>query len=163
MAVLGIRVTIRGLRDTKGRFSRVDKVISDKKRQEVKQFIPTYISILKQHAPVKSGTFRESFYGKSFGDNSKETTVRFYSRDPKAPFVIGPTSPHTIQAVRAKKLRFWVGESKVFAIAVRHPGTKEATFVEKSYIEGGQQFIRQMNKVSVRAKAYLTGKGGGSS
>lgn len=162
--MLPIQVKIIGLRDYKGRFSNVSKVIVSKRRQAIKEFIPSYISVLKQYAPVKSGKFRESFYGKSFGENGREVTVRFYSRDPKTPFVIQPTSAHTITAVRAKALRFWVGDSKVFAKSVLHPGTKGSNFVERAFgDQGGRDFVRAMNKVSVQTVAYLAKKGGGAS
>ena len=156
--MLPIQVTIVGLRDTMGRFARAESVLLSERLKASKIFRSNYVALLKEYAPKKSGEFSKSLYGK-VSIIGRNVDVNFYSKDPKAPYVIGPTKPHTITAVKAKTLRFWKGETKVFARSVFHPGTQESDFIGRAYFAGGDQFIRRMNLVAERVVVYLAGKG----
>jgi len=160
MAVV-VAVEIIGLRDLSGRFARYSVELSRYGKDEIKAFLPRFVTLLRKHAPVgKTKVFRDSFYGKVLGGD--KTEVRFYSRDPRAPHIMFKTKPHEIRAW-GKALRFLHDTKVIFRNKVSHPGTSGSNFAELAFIEGADDFIRVMNKAGARSVIYLSGKGGESS
>jgi hypothetical protein len=158
--MLILKLDIEGLRDSLGRFTRFESVLLGNNRRALTLFRSQMLATLRSKAPVgKTGKFRDSFYAKT-RETASSLEIGFASRDPRAAYIIYPTKPHTITAVRKKKLRFWVGESKVFAKSVKHPGTEGSDFVEEAFDEGSGDFIRRIEEAGSRTMVYLSGKGG---
>lgn len=157
MAIL-VNVQIVGLRDLRGRFARYNEELARYRTEEAEAYVPKFVAKLSQHAPVgETAKFKDSFHGK-VTRTERGSQVKFFSRDPRAKYIIEPTPPHTITAVRSKFMRFMVGDEKVFAKVVHHPGTKGSDFAVKAFVEMREEFIRQMNRAGVRAVVFLAGR-----
>lgn len=154
--MITIDVRIPGLRDLQGRFARFDQNLAQFRRDELRVFAPKVVSLLRKFAPVETGEFRDSLSGKVIQRGRRGTEVQFFSSDPKAPFVINPTRPHTIEASRGRALRFVSGS---FRKSVMHPGTRGSDFAFRAFNAGGPEFIRTMNKAGIRAMFGIAGRG----
>jgi hypothetical protein len=154
---LPVHVTITGLREAQGRFARGESVHYEKRKITMKNFGPTFVGLLKSNAPIKTGKFSNSFHWKLFGAEEHEASIKFYSKDPKAPFIIQATREHEIAARGGGVLRFWVSGKKIFAKRVKHPGTKPSNFIDKAIDKGGKEYLRYMQRVSIETAFFLNG------
>ena len=85
---------------------------------------------MKIRAPFKTGKMRSSVKKRVSG-----LEVRIGPTVPYAIHVEEGTAPHDIYPVNARALRFVVAGQVVFAMHVRHPGTKPQPFVRETLEE----------------------------
>ncbi len=156
--MISVSVEIKGLRDLRGRFARVESQLQIYRREELSIVLSRLVSMLRIHAPKRTGRFAKSLSGKLTPLSSGELGIRVFSSDPKASLIVKPTAPHTIVAVRGKALRFMKGDEVVFRQRVRHPGTKGSDFIQDVFYNSEVDFIRHMNRAGVRAIVYLAGR-----
>ena len=88
--------------------------------------------------PVKTGELRASLFSRQTSPYQMEIGATA----PHAIFVHQGTRPHEILPVRAKALRFMIGNRVVFAKRVWHPGTRAQPFVKKT-VDRLVEFIRK--------------------
>lgn len=82
-------------------------------------------------APVRKGMLRYQI-GRQFTVTPDKVIASIRSGAPYTEIVERGSRPHTIEAVRAKALRFVVDGVVRFAKSVQHPGTKPTFFIQKS-------------------------------
>ena len=83
---------------------------------------------VQQRTPVRTGNLRRSIAGRveRVGERGVVGTTVSY-----AWAVQEGTRPHTIAPVNGKVLVFRVGNARVFARSVRHPGTRPQPFLDE--------------------------------
>lgn len=139
-----------GARMTSGSSTAVRIALNNGLRKMGQLLVPA----LKAATPVREGTLKNSTVFQVVGGPRKQVlAVRqdartasgaFYGR-----FVREGTRAHTIRPVRAKALRFIMGGQEVFAVSVKHPGTKANPY-----------HIRTLRKVKPQMEAIASEMGG---
>ena len=154
--MITLQVTVPGLRDLLGRFAKWDSELAQLRREGARQSAVRMTEILRRHAPKRTGRFSSSLYSRVISHSEKLTQVAFYSSDQKAQWVIYPTKPHIIRA-RGKALRISSSSGIFFRKQVSHPGTRGSDFTSRAFREAGPEFVKDMNRVGVRAIIKLAG------
>jgi len=83
--------------------------------------------LFREEVPVKTGRLRDSMQFQTSGLSGE---IRFGAS--YWIFVAMGTRPHIIRPVRARVLRFEVRGQVVFAMRVRHPGTRPSPFIRRA-------------------------------
>lgn len=82
------------------------------------------------------GSLRRSWERTTVIGDAEGFRAEVLTRDPVAPFVEYPTSPHVIRPRKPDGwLRFWVNGRLVFAKVVHHPGTRGSFMLHRAAAE----------------------------
>jgi hypothetical protein len=103
-------------------------------RAWAEEVTPAARSMMRAHAPFRTGFLRQHTEARTEASPGRIWVV-LYTTAPYAPFILGGTRAHVIEARNARALR-WVehsGHGAVrFARRVQHPGTKPDNFPERA-------------------------------
>jgi hypothetical protein len=95
---------------------------------------PVALGQMRAHAPFRTGAMRQGIRSRLEPSPGRMWIV-LYSTASYAPFVLGGTGAHVIEARNARALR-WISHSghgsAVFARRVNHPGTKPDDFPRRA-------------------------------
>ena len=117
---------------------------------------------LAAETPKRTGKLRRSTVFEIVGGTrAQQLEIRQGARSPEGAFygwfVREGTGPHEIRPRKKKALRFKIGGEIIFAMRVRHPGTKPNPYHKRvmARLQGEVQNI--VNAMGERITAYLSG------
>ncbi len=122
-------VTVEGLDRIQENFARADVIVKGALNRTLRRIGKVLVPVLKSETPVRTGKLKSTtIFTIEGGPDNQSLTIRqgartiggaFYGE-----FVREGTAPHVIKPVKAKSLRFQIGDRVIFAKQVNHPGTK---------------------------------------
>ena len=157
-----------GLQD---RLRKVDGVmiasVNDALRAIARLFVTTKgHGPLPDETPVRTGALKRSSISQIVnGVAMQKVEIRQGARTSGGSFyghfVREGTEPHEIRPVRAKALRFMIGNQVIFAMKVDHPGTRANPYHQRVYQRQRGRIRGIMQKLGKGITAYISGKSGG--
>lgn len=158
-----VYVDVQGFRDLTGRFTHATEDLIQQRADFMHRIGKQYVKKVKKHAPVKSGTYKESIhYGLDQKTNSS-ISLSIRAMDPLTKWIVGGTKPHLIRSARGPKTAlefFWQSGPKIGLMgrrsyiynfrSVHHPGTKANPLFENAALEMDPIIGTELNDMASR-------------